>query len=120
PKPWDLFLLTLLALAGRPVEVWRLEASLKVLLRRKLVRIDLLQQTWREDHHIRDYLEIILTSCEIVAFRGGDVGIVSSVLERIADPSVRQQERLNTSQTGLIDLTLRAHALLERLNGRKL
>jgi hypothetical protein len=118
-KPWDLFLLTPLALAGKPVDISRLESSLASLVRRRLVRIDGLRETWREEDPTADYLEMVLTACEVIVSRGGDRASVIPTLEEIASPEVRRRDRLRTSQALLIDLSLRAHTLLERLAGRQ-
>lgn len=120
PAPWDLFLLVPLALAGRKVELSSLRTSLATLLRRGLIRLDSLVETWGEENPVGDYLETIVTACEIVGFRGGDTaGTIVSVLERLAESRFRQTDRLYTSQVRLIDLSARAKALLERFSGRK-
>jgi len=119
--PWDLLLLVPLALGGKDVDLERLRSSLATMLRRGLIRVHLLDEGWREDNPFGDYLETVATACEIIAFRGGDTsGTVVSVLERFAESRFRQTDRLHTSQIRLIDLTARATALLERINGRQL
>lgn len=117
--PWDLFLLAPLALAGQEVDLSRLESSLASLLRRRLIRLDKLKDTWRDDNATAEYLDMILTACEVVVARSGDRACVVPVLERIADREWRRLDRFFTSQVSLIDFSLRAHALLERLAGRK-
>jgi hypothetical protein len=117
--PWDLFLLTPLALAGKNIALASLEFSLVKLLRRGLIRLDRLAGSWRDDFAINDYLETIVTACEIVVARGGDYVCVTSVLEQFAKPELRRRDRIYTSRVTVIDFTLRAYALLERLAGRK-
>jgi hypothetical protein len=117
--PWALFLLTPLALAGKDVDLAILEESLAALLRRRLIRIDKLRDTWQEDNPGADYLEAILVACEVIISRGGNNAKVIPVLQRLANPEVRRRDRLYTSQVSLIDLSLRAHALLERLADRQ-
>src|SRR5262245_56300071 len=63
---------------------------------------------------------MILTACEVVIAQGGDRACVVPILERIADQELRQRDRFFTSQVSLIDFSLRAHALLEHLAGRKI
>ncbi|MBM4296542.1 MAG: hypothetical protein FJ143_02255 [Deltaproteobacteria bacterium] len=118
--PWDLFLLTPLALAGTDVDLSRLELSLRKLLRRGLVRLERLGSSWREDEAINDYFDTILTACEIMPARGGNRTHVISVLERFADQQLRRRDQLFTSRVTIIDFTLRAHALMECLVGRKI
>ena len=48
--PWDLFLLIPLALAGKDVDLLRLESNLTNLLRHRLIRIDMLKDSWYEDN----------------------------------------------------------------------
>ena len=64
-------------------------------------------------------LEMILTACEIIVACGGDRSHVILVLEHFANPEMRRRDKLFTSQILQIDLSLRAHTLLERLAGRK-
>jgi hypothetical protein len=119
PTPLDLFLLVPLALARKEVNLARLEYSLASLLRRGLIHFDALRNTWSDDNPTAEFLDTILTACEVVITRGGDPTRVSPVLQQFAHPDLRRRDRLFTSQVALIDLTLRAHALLERLAGRK-
>lgn len=117
--PWALFLLTPLALAGKQVDLPLLEECLAILLRKRLIRIDKLRDVWQEDNPSADYLEMVLVACEVVISRGGNQSNVLPVLERLANPQVRLRDRLFTSQVSLIDLSLRAHVLLERLANRQ-
>jgi len=118
--PWDLFLLVPLALAGKDVDLLRLNSDLEILLRRGLIKLNGLKDSWRDDNPATEYLETIITACETVVVRGGDRSIVVPILERIADPGFRCYDRLFTFEAALIDLNLRAYALLERLAGRKI
>ena len=119
PAPWDLFLLTPLALAGRQVDLTRLESSLACLLGRRLIRLDILKDSRRDEKVTAQYVDMILTACEVLIARGGDRACVVPILERIANRELRRRNQLFTFQVALIDLTLRAHALLERLAGRQ-
>ena len=118
--PWDLFLLTPLALAGKEVDISRLESSVTTLLRHRLIRLDKLSDTWRDDNATAEYLDMILTACEVIVARGGNRACIVPILECFADRELRQRDRLFTSQVSLIDFSLRAHALLECLAGREM
>ncbi len=120
PTPWDLFLLTPLALAGRRVDLSRLEASLASLSRRNLVRLDMLRDIREDDDWSAEYLDTILSACELLIARGGNRACVIPVLERISDKEMRQRDRLFTFQVTKLDLSLRALALLERLAGHRM
>ena len=118
--PWDLFLLTQLAISGKEVDLSRLESGLAKLLRRGLIRLDGLVEAWRDDEDTAEYLDLILTACEAVVARGGDRAHVVPVLQRFAEPEFRRRDKLFTSRATVIDFTLRAQALIERLAGRKM
>jgi hypothetical protein len=118
--PWDLLLLVPLALAGRKIDVSRIRKSLATLLRRGLIRIERLEEMWREENLVGDYLDTVVTACEILALHGDTSGTLVSVLDRFAEPRIRRADLIHTSQVRLIDLSLRAQALLERLQGRQL
>ncbi len=118
--PWDLFLLIPLALSGKDVDLLRIKSNLESLLRRGFIRLDMLKDSRHDDNPTAKYLETILTACETVIARGGDRSGAVPILERIADPGSRRRDRLFTSDAARIDLSLRAHALLERLMERKM
>ena len=120
PTPWALFLLIPLALAGKEVDLARLESSVASLLRRGLIPVDSLRDTLSDDNPTAEYLDTILTTCEVVVTRGGDPTRVAPVLQQFTHPDLRRRDRLFTSQVSLIDFTLRAHSLLERLASRKM
>lgn len=118
-SPWDIFLLTPLALSGENVDLQSLEAGVTRILRRGLINIDKMKDRFvNGDNGDVEYLEIILIACETFIARGGDRGRVVPVLERIADRESRRRDRLFTSQASLIDFSLRAYALLELMDGR--
>ena len=117
--PWDMFLLIPLALAGREIDIARLEKSLEKLKRRHLIRPEKLLEAAGDNSHAVDYLEEILTACEIVIARKGNLACVIPILESFANPELRRCDTLSTSRILRIDLTLRAHTLAERLAGRE-
>ena len=119
-SPWDLLLLTPLALATRQTDVPRLERSLARLLRRGLIRLDLLDSELRESNPTTAFLETILIACEVAIAHGGNAEHVRPVLERFASEDARRLDRVSASRAATLDLTLRAHSLLERMTGRKL
>jgi hypothetical protein len=56
--PWDLLLLTPLALASRDVDVARLEAGLVSLHRHGLIRLNQLKDAWSDGNTSAEYQEI--------------------------------------------------------------
>ncbi|HZE73013.1 MAG TPA: hypothetical protein VE135_26175 [Pyrinomonadaceae bacterium] len=117
--PWDLFLLVPLALSGRDVDISRVLDSLAKLHSKGLIVLDRLREPRDDENKSGACLETALTACEIVIARGGDVNTIVPLLHLFADPELRRVDRLSTYQQALIDLSLRAHTLLERINGRK-
>lgn len=118
--PWDIFIFVPLALSGQEIDLGRLEISLTKLLRRGLIRLNYARDNiWRNDRPVIQYLDVILTACEIIVARGGHCSSVLPVLERIADYKGRRRNPLVSSEVTAIELSIRAHALLERLSGRQ-
>jgi hypothetical protein len=117
--PWDLFLLVPLALSGRDIDVSRVLYSLAKLHRRRLIRLDRLREPGNDETKSATFFETVLTACEIVIARGGDINTVVPLLALFADPELRRVDRLAMYQQTLMSLCLRAHTLLEHINGRK-
>ncbi len=117
-SPWDLFLLTPLAIATGRADVPRLEASLKRLGRRGL-RLSSIEHPWDSRDPSAAELETVLTACELVIAHGGNRGLIGPLLDQFASTHIRDVDRLSTSETLTLDLSLRAHALSERLAGRQ-
>ncbi|MDM7920810.1 MAG: NACHT domain-containing protein [Pyrinomonadaceae bacterium] len=117
-SPWDLFLMVPAGLAGQKVDADRLERSLGKIVRRRLIRVGNLSPTWEKENPLGEILEVILTACEMLAAVLPASPILREALRAYADPLVRKEERLSVSHDWGIDLSLRAHFLLELLEGR--
>jgi len=118
-SPWDLFLLTPLALSGKDIDLERVKNDLEIFLIQGLIKVDKLKNTWDDDNVTVDYLEMILTACEVFLAHGGERSKIIPVLEKFNDSELRRHDQLFTSQVAIIDLTLRAFTILEHLNNRK-
>jgi len=118
-SPWDLFLLTPLALSGKDIDLERVKTDLEIFLIRGFIKVDKLKNTWDDDNVTVDYLEMILTACEVFLAHGGERSKIIPVLEKFNDSELRRHDQLFTSQAAIIDLTLRAFTILEHLNNRK-
>jgi hypothetical protein len=116
--PWDLAILVPLAISGRAVDVSRFEHSIRCLHRYlRVFRLDRLRDEWTPG--LPSYwFDTIMTACEIVVSHSGSRELVRPILTAFADPQFRQIERLHLSQASLVDLSLRAHSLLEQSAGR--
>jgi hypothetical protein len=119
-SPWNIFLLVPLALAGDDVDLSQIETSLVRMLRRGLISPELLRDVRSDKNVSAEMLDVIVTACEIIISRGGDAERIIPILSQIAGQDVRRSDKLYDSQISLLDITLRAFALLERLAGRKI
>lgn len=118
-SPWDLFLLIPLALAGKSVDIYRIESGLRSLIRRKLISFDKLGDSWQDKDSAAEFLDILLTACELCIAHNGNRESILSILKQITDTQWRRRDKLFTSDLARIDLGLRAFCLLERLQGRQ-
>ena len=116
-EPWNLFLLVPLALAGRPVQLNRLESALGKTLRHGLIDLQRLSER-APSEDLSYWLDTILTACEIVVARRGDRQIATLVAARFASEDLRRVDQLSSFEAALLDLMIRAHALTENLAGR--
>jgi len=115
--PWSLFLLVPLALSGRNVDLDRLERGLRQIHRHGWIRLDELEHSWNSDFP-GFWLDKVLTACEVLIARGRHPKNLRPLLEIFANEAYRQIDTVYTHRTTLIELQLRARALLVRLEGR--
>ena len=115
--PWSLFLLVPLALSGRDVDLDRLERGLRQIHRRGWIRLDEVDRSWNENLP-SVWLDTVLTASEVLVARGKDPKTLRPLLEIFADDAYRQIDTFYAHRTTLIDLQLRARALLVRMAGR--
>jgi len=118
--PWDLALLVPLALSGRAVDLSRFENSLGRLHRYlRVFSLHRLRNEWAPG--LASYwIGTIMTACEIVLAHGSSCDRVRHILMAFADKEFRRIDRLHVSQATLLDVLLRAHALLAQDAGRSI
>jgi hypothetical protein len=120
PPPWDLALLVPLAVSGRAVDVSRFEKSITRLQRyMRVFSLQRLRDEWTPGL-ASFWFDTITTACEIVIGHAGSCERVRRVLMAFADKEFRRIDRLHVSQATLLDVLLRAHALLEEDAGRSI
>lgn len=120
PAPWDLALLVPLALSGRAVDVGRFENSLGRLGRYlRVFSLRRLRDEWTPGF-VSYWIDTIMAACEILVGQGRSCDRVRPVLTAFADDEFRRIDRLHVSQATLLDVLLRAHALLEEDAGRSM
>ncbi len=117
PPPWDLWILIPLALSGDSVDIRRVLRSLERVSRRRWLDLNGLREHGPDD--LRTFwLDYVLSGCEMVIARGGSRNRVRKILNVFAKREYRLIDRLYPGQTTVLDATLRATSLLQRLNGR--
>ena len=119
PGPWDSLLHIPLALSGDVVDISRLETNLNWFLRRRLINIENVQDSYDDDTFAILFQENLLTATEILIARGGDTRCIIPILEAYANKEIRKRDSIVISQAPLIDLSLRAYALLERISNKE-
>jgi len=116
--PWTLFLLVPLALSGRNADLARIESALAKSVRHHLIRPGAAHDSWRDEGVSASWPDIVLTACEIVLARSGKWDSVLRVLGVFGNSELRRADRLSELEAPLLDLLLRAQALLARKEGR--
>ncbi|HCA56555.1 MAG TPA: hypothetical protein DEP46_01080 [Blastocatellia bacterium] len=118
-SPWDLFLLTPLAIAGHDVDVSSIERSLKKLSRPRLIRVSSIERSYGpKENPAADLHEQIVSACEFLVSKGVTSDTVKRALALLSDPGARRRDRTISFNDVQIDICLRSHVLLERLEGR--
>ncbi|GAA5531408.1 ATP-binding protein [Herpetosiphon gulosus] len=119
--PWDIFLLVPLVLVGQSSDIARIETCLGILYRRGLIKADKLKERARnEDFSYIEYIDLILTACEIVVGHTTQHKNALSILQSFVTPERRCYDEFNTSDSFYIDIILRAYSLLRRLGGQEI
>ena len=116
---WDVIIRVPLALAGKKAGLAELQTNLGRWVRRG----------WLGKHVSPRHLDhpggqnalfgLLLTGAEVIAAQRGIVREVRQVFEVFANPSWRTRESIHRSSREFIDSSLRAHTLLELLEGRE-
>ena len=115
------FLLVPLALAGRAIDIERMERGLEQLSRRKLK----VKRFFRSHHASHggasthaEFLDTVLTACEILTIKGAAPALVDRLLADFLDPELRRIDRLHSHEPLKLDLLFRAYSLRETRAGR--
>jgi len=117
PDPWDLLLYVPLALSGRAVDLARLESALAKIARHRLIHLAPLHN-YLTDDTLAYWPDIVLTACELMIARTGNWEPVLPILAILNQQELRRTDRLSQFQGFLLDLLLRAHALMANKEGR--
>jgi hypothetical protein len=115
---WDVTIRVPLALAGGDAGLAQLQANLGRWVRRGWLGQSLAPRDLDQSSRHGPLVRLLLTGAEVVVAQRGIVREVRQVLEVIASPSWRTRQNIHRSSREFIDATLRAHTLLELLDGR--
>lgn len=110
---WKIFLLVPAALGKVEISLEQLKHGLRQIAKPRLISLERLRNSWeyRRKMHAQD---AILTACEIAVNMGSDIQDVAPALKCFIGEEYRKVERLFLSNPELIDMMLRASALLAR------
>lgn len=115
---WDVTIRVPLALAGREAGLAELQTNLGRWVRRGWLGQKVAPRDLDQPGGQSSLFGLLLTGAEVVAAQRGIVREVRQVLEVMASPSWRTRESIHRSSREFIDASLRAHTLLELLEGR--
>lgn len=115
PKPWNLLLTVPLALAGYVIQPKRLEAELATLRKRLVPDLRNIHSHSGEDWKLQ-YLEIIVTACEIGYTLGVDCLVLQRALALVLDHRSSPSKALHYTDASKIDIALRAWLLQRKLS----
>lgn len=113
-KPWNLLLTVPLALAGYAIQKDRLEAELAALRRRLVPDLRHVNSHSGEKWKFQ-YLEVIVTACEIGYALGIDRNILQRALALVLDHRTSPSSSLHYTDASKIDIALRAWLLQREL-----
>lgn len=119
---WDIFIRVPLAIAGGPVDPTAISNQLGRWLRRSWLNPDVVLSEISgagQIHGSQGNYRMLISAAEIVASHAGLSEAAKSVLNVFATPSWRDVDRISPSHHRLLDIAMRAHALLEAVAGRE-
>lgn len=115
---WDVTIRVPLALAGKEAGLAKLQTNLGRWVSRGWLGQKVTPRDLDQPGGQSSLFGLLLTGAEVVAAQRGIVREVRQVLEVMASPSSRTRESIHRSSREFIDASLRAHTLLELLEGR--
>jgi hypothetical protein len=120
-SPWWFMVGITLAMAGEPVDIATLERCLSSIARRYLVTTDGLSRIWSSSEPVAaDYYDNVMLLCEIALYKGVSPDQVRPILDILCHESLRRAGHTPLSQTTVLDISLRALALRQELDGQPL
>lgn len=112
PKHWNLLLSVPLAMSGYAIDKNRLEADLLAL---KKSRVPDFRLYFGQDHWKLNYLETIITACEIAFTLNINTETLLQVLSRVTNCRETSADSINYRETLKLDIALRAWLLQRHL-----
>jgi hypothetical protein len=108
PAGWRLLLLVPLALSGIAIDPQQLNAALRLLRRPLVPKLAQIRQGTHGDNWGCNFLELIVTACEIAFACGVDNSVIRHAIELIADFNTISSGRYFRSDAPALDVILRA------------
>lgn len=120
-SPWWFMVGVAFAMAGEPVDIATLEQCLQTIVRGCLVTTDGLSKIWSSSEPIgADHYDSIMLLCEIALHKGVSPDRILPVLDILCHERLRRAGHTPLSQTTVLDISLRALALRQELDGQPL
>jgi len=116
---WKLFLSVPAALAGMNISLEQLKRGIREIAKPRFIDLAQLKNSW-EYRRKMSVQDAILAACEIAVNRGAGVQDVAPALNCFIDEEYRRVDRLFLSNPQLLDVMLRACALLARSKNESL
>src|SRR5262249_14918121 len=116
--PWRILVEVQLCLADSRRRPANISKDLHKLLARKHLQLGTLKAVYQERDAHNDLFDFAITACELEVARGGDVADVPPTLRHLSGPESRYWDKLHPHQVEVLDILLRATALLDKIEGR--
>ncbi len=119
-EPWRSLLSVPLAIVGEEIDIFLLSLALVHPLCCKFIDVkNYFYQTGDAAECTRHYLDVILTGCEFVISQDENAINLKPVLELFIKDELRRGDNLHHFDLQKLDVSLRAFALLKRLEGKE-
>ena len=112
------FLLVLLARAGREVDLDRLASGLAALKRRFSLDAGMLKQDYGDGAVGSSVIDTVLSAAEILVGHDVHLDIATVVLSPFLDTDLRRRDKRHDFEVPLLDAILRAYCLNEAISGK--
>lgn len=120
-SPWRFIVTLPLALAGDPIVGDDLNLCLQAIVRRRLISTENLSRLWSSQEPVEaEFYDCVMLLCEVALLKGVSPELIRPILQMLSHESLRIAGQVRVSQTTVLDISIRAFALLQELDGKPL